>query len=181
MKTKLETMLSDKDLQYYLGSGCRVITYSDLDNYTNILQLLPLQKDYVILLIESQPNVGHWTVILRNGKTISYFDPYGVKPDNQLIKNDIETRKMLNQEPNELTRLLSTAPKDFKIIYNKARLQQNDTTNTISINTCGKHCACFILCSLGLNWSLSKYQKTMKMLAKKFDLTTDELVCKYIE
>lgn len=181
IKSRLETMMSDKDLSYYLGPECRVITYSELQDYHNILDLLPLQQDFVILLIESQPNVGHWTAIFRNGKTIAYFDPYGVKPDGQITKNDKETRNELGQKPDELTRLLSTSPIGFKLIYNKCRLQQNDTSNNILINTCGRHCISVLLCSLMLNWSLSKYQKTMKMLAKKLGLTTDELVCRYIE
>jgi hypothetical protein len=153
---KLEHMISNHDIRKILGNE-RIVTYADLDNYTNILDLLPMEKDYVILLIEWNPSSGHWVAITRNNKTLSYMDSYGLQPDAQIKKNSAETRDELEQEPNKLIKLMSTAPKDFKLVYSKKRLQTIDPD--YQCNTCGSWCLLFIIMNLCHNMSLMNFQK----------------------
>ena len=53
------------------------IEYKDLKNYTSIDELLPNDKDFAVLLYESQPNSGHWTALLKYDNDIELFDSYG--------------------------------------------------------------------------------------------------------
>lgn len=175
---RLQTMISNTDIKDYLGDE-RIITYRDLDNYNSILELLPMEKDYVIFLVEQQINQGHWICLTRNGKTITYFDSYGVRPDGQIDKNTCKMREELDQKPNELTRLLNTAPSNFKVIYNKMRLQVNDSN--YEVNTCGRYVLFVVLTNQILNWSLAKIQKYFKDKSEKTGLPTDLLVCELIE
>jgi hypothetical protein len=170
---KLSYMISNSDIKNILGDE-RIIKYSDLDNYDNILELLPLEKDYFIFFVEWQPNQGHWCCVVRNKQVITYFDSYGVKPDAQILKNSKETREELEQDDNKLTYLLSTAPKNFKLVYNKSRLQTSD--NEYSINSCGSWCICFVIMNLKHNYSLAKFQKWIQNMEQKTGIPRDILI-----
>ena len=55
------------DLSYFVTStdlqsifkNCKIVKYADLDQYTDIYQLLPNRMDFVFLLTESEKNSGH--------------------------------------------------------------------------------------------------------------------------
>ena len=76
--------LSDEDLRFYLGNKCKIYKYSELRQFENIIQLLPKRIDFCIILVESSPNKGHWTALLKYGKVIENWDPYGGSIDNEL-------------------------------------------------------------------------------------------------
>jgi len=64
---KLQTPLSNFDLEKHLGSQ-KIVKYSDLKNYKDLYELMPNKVDYCIVLLEAQRNIGHWTILTRNGK-----------------------------------------------------------------------------------------------------------------
>jgi hypothetical protein len=154
LKRKVEYLISNEDIKKIFGEE-RIITYKSIDDYHNILDLLPLEKDYVILLIEWKPSDGHWVCITRNKNTLNYFDSYGVGVDKQILKNSNFMREHLEQEPNKLLKLLSTAPADFKIYYSKKKLQTTD--DEIKVNVCGSYCILFIYMNLIKNYSIAKF------------------------
>lgn len=177
LERKVAYMISNTDIEKILGEQ-RIITYSDLDNYKNILELLPLEKDYVILLVEFKPNSGHWCCLTRNHNTLNYFDSYGVYPDRQILKNSENTREQLDQEPNKLVKLLSTAPPNFKIYYSKKRLQT--TQPDYEVNTCGSWCLLFIIQNLCYNKSLLQFQRWILTREKETGIPRDILVANSI-
>jgi hypothetical protein len=51
--------MSNSLIEQYLKDP-KIIRYNDLKNYNSIEELLPNNKDYVILLYESLPNEGSY-------------------------------------------------------------------------------------------------------------------------
>jgi hypothetical protein len=76
--------LSDSDIKKVLGRNCKIIKYSQLSKYSDLEQLLPKNKDYIVVLIENSPNVGHWRALLKYNNILEWFDSYGVHPEGQL-------------------------------------------------------------------------------------------------
>jgi len=77
------TPLGDDDLRKYFPSA-KVITYKELNDYNNLAELLPNEKSFAFLLMESSPNKGHWIALSRYGDEIEVFDSYGGAPDTQI-------------------------------------------------------------------------------------------------
>jgi hypothetical protein len=76
--------LSDEDIQRILRNDAKIIKYSEPGHFYDIDQLLPWEKDYCIIIYDGKPNGGHWTALSKYNGLYEFFDPYGVKPDNEL-------------------------------------------------------------------------------------------------
>ena len=61
----LSYFVTSTDLQA-IFKNCKIVKYADLDQYSDIYQLLPNRMDFVFLLTESEKNSGHWTLIIRD-------------------------------------------------------------------------------------------------------------------
>lgn len=172
---KITTPLSDDDLKYYLGTDIKkqIITFSDLDNYESIDDLLPKDRSYKIILIEEEKNRGHWVAIMRYDKVIEYFNSYGTKPTNDLnfvgqIKN-----KLLGQSKDLIKSLLDNAlHKGYKVIYNTKKFQKLGP----NINTCGRHICCRLVAMTKLFYDLQEYINYIDQFKKKYNVDSDQVV-----
>jgi len=153
-----KVMLGEDDLKTIAGDEYPIVTYRDIPKARSIDQILGKAKGCFILL-EEQPNVGHWVVLFKNGNTIEYNDSYGVAPDGEISYFNLGPK--LNQEfgyvlnangDYPLTALLKKS--GCKIIYNKVKLQK-DSKNA---NTCGRFSA-FRLCMRDM--PLDEYNRRM--------------------
>ena len=81
------------DLSYFVTStdiqsifkNCKIIKYANLDQYSDIYQLLSNRMDFCVILTESETNnSGHWTLLIRDDNNFEYFDSYGVSQKNIL-------------------------------------------------------------------------------------------------
>jgi len=163
--SKLQTPLSNEDIQTHLGSQ-QIQKYSDLKNYKNLYELLPNKRDYCIVLLESERNYGHWTVIIRQNKTFYYYNSYGKKYD--LDKGYISRMmlKILHEDRNEIQRLItSTGLK--KIWWNRVRMQGDSMC-------CGRFVVfCVVMSNLGY-----KPPQAVDFLTRhKGSGTYDQLIC----
>ncbi len=79
----INTALSDEDIQRILGGDAKIMKSAELGNLDDIDQLLPMKKDYCILLYEDKPNRGHWTARSKYNGFYEHFDSYGVQPDSE--------------------------------------------------------------------------------------------------
>ncbi len=150
-KKELSKMASDADFDRYFGAG-KVIKYSELADYSNINDLLPNDKDFKILLIESSTNRGHWCCIMKYKNIIEYFNSYGTKPEYDFKFIPTFVKHLLGQGGNLLSNLLKTKLPNQKVFYNKKKLQViND-----DINTCGRHCIARLLAML-VGYELDDY------------------------
>lgn len=174
-ENELKKMLSDSDFKRYFGEG-KVIKYSELDNYSTINDLLPNDKDFRIILIESQYNQGHWCAILKYGDIIEYFNSYGTRPEHDFKFIPTFTKHLLGQGGNLLTKLLKTKTKGQKVYYNKKKLQEiND-----GVNTCGRHVVARILGML-TGYELDDYINKVEDKVEETGKPPDILVIDWIK
>lgn len=175
MYDEMGRSLSDADLKRELPDT-RIINYSDLTQYSTIQQLLPRRVDAVIILVELKQDIGHWICVLRHGKSIVFFDPYGVRPDKELSWVSKYMRKQLGQEEPHMSVLLNKAiDSGFKVSFNSVRYQQESP----AVNTCGRHAISVIkFFRNSFKPTLAKYKKYMSKLSKDNHLMYDLLVTK---
>lgn len=155
--------LSDDDIRSLLGGNIEITPYPKIKDAQNIGELFDSRGRAIIFYPQQSENVGHWTAMIRDGRHIEFFDPYGEPPDAQkdgLSKNQLERMRM---EHPDLTRLLEDS--GCRVIFNKVQLQKlaND------VQTCGRHCVCRLLY---YRLPIGKYRQ----MIQKTGMTPDEFV-----
>lgn len=108
----------------------KIINYSVLRDYNSIDDLLD-ENDFRILLLEDNPNSGHWVTLLRLPEGYCYANSYGEQYDKDLAIIPRMVRKILGEERPEITRLLGGQPCN----WNKTKFQSDDS------QVCGRYCA----------------------------------------
>ena len=137
--------LSGKEVCDIAGDGTRIIPYHELIKYRSIEELLA--NSPVIILFETKYDVGHYTALYYDqNDVLHFFDPYGMKPDEEL------NFAHYNNTP-YLTNLLSKYTKPLKV--NNFRYQKW----TEDINTCGRHSGVRI--RTRFIWSDLEYQELL--------------------
>ena len=175
LKDKASIPLTNTDLEVYLGKDVQnqIVKYSELANYNSIEDVLPTDKCYKILLIETKLNSGHWVCICRYNNNIEVFNSYGCKPGiDDFCHVPKLTNLLLGQIEPYLNKLLNKALNKFKIIYNKFKFQKVSK----NINTCGRWCVLRLLMMLNHDMDLEHFIDFIKVSAKHNQLTYDELV-----
>jgi hypothetical protein len=178
---RLKESISDLDFEKYLSHKVKkhIYKYADLEHY-KLNQLFLKQVDYIIVLIESDPNFGHWCVLTKDSfnKEMTWFDPYGIRPTGELIWNTAKKNRELDNERHDILDLLEEANKlGYNIVYNKKRFQSSKP----DINTCGRHCIFFLLCFFKKYMSLSDYIYYMEKLEKYYNTDADHIVTYFIQ
>ena len=140
LKNAEKYALSDEDIQNALN-GVKIITYPELEHYDDINNIFDKNGRFVCLFLTENENSGHWTCCFKreNGKVISWFDSYGLKPDDR--KNgdkswlSVAILRIFNEKDNYLIRLLRKAfEKGYTIEYNPYKFQSYKGGN----NECGR-------------------------------------------
>jgi len=172
---ELEKMISDSDFKRYFGAGFAPMKYSELNNYSDIDDIIPENKGFRIFLTEQKPNVGHWTALLKYNDIWEWFDSYGVKPDGEFRFIPSIIRNALGQGGNLLSKLLKTNHPNSKIYYNKKKFQENND----AVATCGRWVIARILafqCGYELDDFINKVMEKCEETGKPPDI----LVCDWI-
>lgn len=159
----MDYALGDDDIRKLLGSGIKITTYPDLEKMHSIDQLFDKWGRAILFIPQQNEQQGHWTALIKRGKTVEFFDPYGEPPEAQKDNLDeMQLEKMRMNEP-LLAEILTNNP--YKIIYNKVQLQKlsND------VQTCGRHCVARLLY---YKQPIQKYRETIQ----KSGLNPDEFV-----
>lgn len=149
----MDVPLSGKNIiqlvKEYTGKVPNVLTYKDINNYSNIDDLLI--NDMCVILYEQMPGIGHWTCIFKEGNEIEHFDSYGYPPDDELNFNNEDINILLGQGAPVLCKLLAISPYDIR--YNNFKYQGKDSS------TCGRWC---ILRLIFKKYDEYKFKKIMK-------------------
>ena len=164
--------VSNVDIEKYLGQG-HIIKYADLVNFNTIDDIFG-DYNFVIVLIESKPNSGHWCCMLRYDNTIEMFDSYGGTIDHELSFISKKMKDKLGENRNILTELLNKS--GHKVVVNKYKMQSEQN----HVDTCGKFVLLRIIMFLCANMQLKEFVNFVKTNAKKLKLSNDEFVCKCI-
>lgn len=118
--------LSLNDLLRGANGRINIIVYKDIPKYKSIYEMLS-PYNCCIILYQTKPNYGHWVAILRHGKNIEHFDPYGYSIDEELINNN-----PMNLPP-YLTQLILKS----RVPYVKSNITQFQKSQS-GVNTCGR-------------------------------------------
>jgi hypothetical protein len=164
--------MGDDDIKRYFPNA-KIIVYNDLAKYNSIDELLPNDKSFIFMLIESSENKGHWVGLCRYGDTCEFFDSYGGKPDSQLKWNSSTKNEALGQDEKYLTNLL--AGHGGHVVYNPIKYQGAGG----DINTCGRHC-CFRIQNMRDGKNLDDYYNHMKRLKNNMGVDFDGVVANFI-
>jgi hypothetical protein len=180
IKQREKAYLTNDDLKRFFpdnGDKEPIIKYSALANCKSIYDILPTDKSFKVILVESRYNTGHWVCISRNKNMITFFDSYSNKPDGQLRYIKAFWRKMLGQDDTYLTHLLKPKLlKGRKVVYNKNRLQSLKSGS----GTCGRWCILWLLMSLGMGYNLDEFEKFIDKWKDALGLTRDELITHFV-
>jgi hypothetical protein len=163
------TPIDDSKIKYYLPDA-RIYKYNELNQYNNIEDLLPYDKSYFILLVESDYNYGHWVSVSRINNTIQYHDPYGLYPSSPLGWNTKEKNETLGQQHKYLNDLFDKTP--LKVVYNCYDFQNNNK----DIATCGRHIVLYLLLLKEKSLSLEEYVKLIKKQKINPDLLISSII-----
>jgi hypothetical protein len=157
--------LGDNDIRKLLGNGIKITTYPDLENVNRIDDLFDRMGRAILFIPQQNEQEGHWCCLIKKGRTIEFFDPYGEPPEAQ--KDTLDNAHLANMRMNEplLADLLTDNP--YKVIFNKVQLQEL----TDCVNTCGRHCVSRLLFE---KYPIAKYREVIK----KSGMTPDEFVVK---
>ena len=174
--------LTDLDIKKHLGPNIKIISHQELKGYNSINQLMPHKKDVVVIIWESKPNYGHWTLLSKyvdeetKKPTIEYYDSYGY-PINEPLKWVNKKYKKMIDETDYLTPLLKQAQNEgYDIIYNSKNLQNKKE----DVATCGRHVISRAISIMNHNQSLSNYIKMFNSIKEltgfDFDSAISQLV-----
>lgn len=164
--------LSNDDILRIMKGKVKVMRYQDVANYDNIDELL---KPYgnVVILYESKAGYGHWVALCKRGKNmLSFFDSYGIVPDNELEFIPKAYRQASNQMKKHLTQLL--ADSKYKVEYNNHPFQSAQA----GVSTCGRW-ACGYL--LNKKLGVDGFWEKINEQCKKLGCSRDEYICQLIK
>lgn len=171
----IEEPMDDSDIRQYLPNA-KIMRYSALARISDIEQLLPTDKSYVVLLYENTPGSGHWVALLRYGRTIEFFCSYGSKIDAPLRWQNPRDNAMLGQTAPFLSQLLNKAKRKFRAIHNPVAYQSKRD----GVATCGAWDVMRINQMKNHNQDLQDFHHFMESVKKETGLTYDEIVVNYV-
>lgn len=175
LEKTLSYSLSDADIRHVLGQDTKIIEFKDMDNYKSVYDLLPNEKDFVVILIEQKDNSGHWVLLLRDKNRIEQHDSYGCTLESELNFISQAMNRILGQSKKEFHDLMKTVNDEDEIVYNKARLQSENP----AIATCGRH-VCLRALMHNLGYSLEEYLQFLDDHHEETGLPIDVIVCRFV-
>ena len=146
-----------------LNPDAKLITYDQLNNVFDIMELFRDTKKVIILILLFSRHSGHWVTLFINKEGLNYYDDYGKAPDYELRDLSINERIEYNEKTDRLKFLLNKYP----YIYNGKKLQRAGTL------TCG----CFV--SHRLHYSFLTEDEYVAELLKVSKGDPDFYVAKY--
>lgn len=173
--------LTDLDIKNHLGENVKIVSHQDLKKYKTIDELLPNKRDVVVIIWESKPNYGHWTLLSKyideesHKPTIEYFDSYGYPINEPLKWVNKKYEKDIDETP-YLTPLLMRAKDKYDIIYNSKNFQNKKD----DVATCGRHCISRAESIMNFNQSLSNYIKMMNEIKNTTGFDFDSAVSQIV-
>jgi DNA-binding ferritin-like protein (Dps family) len=148
------------------------MVYSQLKDFSNLLELLPLNICACVILLQTSNQSGHWTSIQRYNNNIYYMDSYGIRPDGEMKHINSNVKYELGENQKQLTKLLKTMPNNFTFQYNRIQFQQYSP----NINTCGRYNVVWTNSCFN-HLTLTEFQQQLKDLKDEYKLSYDELIC----
>jgi len=149
----MDKMFTIDDIRNLVGN-VKMVKFGDLNEYKSVEELLPKQKDCIVIFWEIESaNVGHWTCLCRLNEAYIFFDSYGHSEQEDFSYIPKSLRNQLGIEKDYLKELL----KNKHVITNHVDFQKMKD----GVDTCGRFVAIFLYV-FKRGYSLSDFQKIMK-------------------
>lgn len=169
--------LSTDDILKIMNHNVNIITYPSLKNYKSVEEIFKSSPNIILYFEEEKKGssvIGHWEALKKIGKTIQFFDGYGIAPDycrKWLAENNLV---VLKENTPELTRLLNKAIDDgYSVFWNHNKYQSYNK----DVSTCGKWATSFLLNG---NLQNNSYSDWINSQIRKYSSKTyDEAICKW--
>lgn len=124
--------LTKEDLLRITDNKTNIIIYSDLENITDINEILE-PYGACCILYQLEENIGHWCCLIKHSETeLEFFGSYGLKIDEQLNYSKYNLRRHNGVLTPHLSILIEHS--NYKVISNTVQLQKYKN----HINTCGR-------------------------------------------
>lgn len=175
MKKRLAYSLSDSDLKSVLGQDLRIIKYADLDNFKSLNELLPHNNSYLVILIESEVNSGHWCALSFRDNVFTMFDSYGCDLRDELDFISRAKNYILGNTKKELTDLIKNTEDCCQVLYNKERLQSKNP----GVASCGRW-ICAYLSYFKMGYDLQGFLDFIYKECEDSGLPPDVVICQLI-
>jgi hypothetical protein len=129
--------LTGADLHRITDGKCKIIQYEQLENISSLEEILE-PHGCCIILYTTRANFGHWVALFRTNpnvkQNLSFFDPYGLKVDEELqIANELHLRQHNGEITPHLSALINKGGYNVKSSTYKLQKFLKDT------ETCGRH------------------------------------------
>jgi hypothetical protein len=175
-KILLSKPMDDLEITNYMQDPNCIIKYSDLSDIDKIDELLPSNKTFKIILIETAKNNGHWVCIGRNEDIIYYFNSYGERADRDWRFVPKCIQKILDQDAGKLSDLLKASTLPVKQNYTKYQTLKDN------IATCGRWCILWLTLMKDKDYNLEDFKDFIEEYKKNNNLKTfDDVVVKLIK
>lgn len=158
--------LSDKDMMRMCEYKVSIHAYEQLTMMSDYTELFN-GKDGCILLYETRHNFGHWVLLINMGDHVEFFDPLGIKMDQELKIVPEYIRAELHEDIPHLTHLLQ----NVHVVENTTQLQRIDH----EINTCGRHVVSRFKMYLDGFTDLPSYLRLFEKQKEDPDMTVSKL------
>ena len=171
----MDRVLSLNDVENIAGGSVGVITSDSRDQLNNSMFFKRGISKYLIHYETGSDNnarYGHWTCMVLDNykKYITFFDSYGIFPDDELKKISLQYRKESGQQNRDLGVFLAKAIKNgYKVFYNEHQLQEDRP----GINTCGRYCGLFLRMQ---PMNVDDFYYFLKQFTKKSTLSLDQVI-----
>lgn len=126
---------SKSDLSYMLNDKVKIITYSQLDDFSSFSDLIHPYNACILLYPNyNDPNIGHWCCVFVRNNVCEYFDPYGCYIDEP-IGDYNQTSKIdgIRRVEPKLLKLLVDSEYAHNVFWNETAFQNED----LGSQTCG--------------------------------------------
>jgi hypothetical protein len=168
--------VSDKFIREFTNDDCIIIYYKDLQ-YLNIDNIK--NNIMIFILFEGENNLNHWIGLLKinnryHKNYLEFFDSYGNLEKNVKTSFDKNFLKRSNQYYNYINKFMRNNFNKYDCHYNNIQYQEKMRTG---INTCGRH---LLMRNLLKSYNDDEYFKIMNELRKKYKLSYDEVVAKFV-
>jgi len=175
MQNQLDYFVSNFDIEKKIKHKMKIIQYKDLYKYKSLKTLLPNKLSILIILINTASRSGHWTLLVRQDKLLTYFDSYGKAVDAELQYIDSSEKTVLHENKPYLSTLIDKMLADgYQLVQNNKPFQSHKN----NVNTCGKYVIYVANCILkGLD--LTEIQDLLVNTRKETKQSYDNIVNHY--
>jgi len=129
--------LTRTDIQVLLP-GVPVLTYTDLIGKQHIEEVLGPDGRLVLLFLTTGLSQGHWVGIWKKGRTLCFFDSYGLAPDEERRWLSASKLVELHEDKPLLKTLFQDAQgRGYSTTFSRDHYQNERDES----ETCGRHVA----------------------------------------